>query len=107
MNASLGEFEILVLAGTIMAFPDASGMTIHENVRALAAPRSVSVGSVYTTLGRLASKRYVSTWMGDPTKKRGGRSRRMYKIKNSGAAALGKSMKSMMRVLTVLEQHRL
>ena len=54
----LGEFELLILAALMMLDENAYGMTVHEQVEKLAAGiRSVSLGSVYTTLDRLEQER--------------------------------------------------
>ena len=86
---NLGEFEQLILAALLMLGDNAYGMTIHEQVEKLAAGvRSVSLGSVYTTLDRLEQKGYVKSWFSDPTPERGGRSKRFFEITGAGERAL-------------------
>ncbi len=86
---NLGEFEQLILAALMILGADAYGMTIHERVEKLAAGlRSVSLGSVYTTLDRLEQKGYVKSWFSDPTPERGGRSKRYFEVTGSGERAL-------------------
>ena len=56
---TLGEFELLILAALMMLGDNAYGMTIHEQTEKLAAGlRTISIGSVYTTLDRLGQKGY-------------------------------------------------
>src|SRR5216684_2831891 len=82
---NLGEFEQLILTALVLLGENAYGMTIHERVEDLAAgTRSVSLGSVYTTLDRLEQKGYVKSWFGDPTPERGGRSKRFFEITGAG-----------------------
>ena len=82
---NLGEFEQLILAALLMLGDNAYGMTIHERVEKLAAGvRSVSLGSVYTTLDRLEQKGYVKSWFSDPTPEHGGRSKRYFEITGIG-----------------------
>lgn len=50
-----------------------------------------SIGSIYVPLDRLARMGHVETYQGDPDSKRGGKSKRYYKITDSGIKALVKS----------------
>jgi DNA-binding PadR family transcriptional regulator len=91
---NLGEFEQLILAALLMLGENAYGMTVHERVEKLSAGvRSVSLGSVYTTLDRLEQKGHVKSWFSDPTPERGGRSKRYFEITALGEKALNNSMK--------------
>jgi PadR family transcriptional regulator PadR len=91
---NLGEFEVLNLAAVFMLGDNAYGMTIHEQVEELAeGTRSVSLGSVYTTLDRLEQKGYVKSWFSDPTPERGGRSKRYFEITGAGEKAMKRSLK--------------
>ena len=76
------------LAALLILGENAYGMTVHEQVEKLAAGvRTVSLGSVYTTLDRLEQKGYVKSWFGGATEERGGRSKRYFKITAAGARA--------------------
>src|ERR1700731_126916 len=102
---NLGEFEQLILAALLMLGENAYGMTIHEQVEKLAGGiRSVSLGSVYTTLDRLEQKGYVKSWFGDPTPERGGRSKRFFEITGTGELAVKNSMKLAGNVLEGLRE---
>jgi PadR family transcriptional regulator, regulatory protein PadR len=91
---NLGEFEQLILSGLMILGENAYGMTIHEKVEELVErKRTVSLGSVYTTLDRLEQKGYVRSWFSDPTPERGGRSKRYFEITGVGEKALKKSLK--------------
>ena len=91
---NLGEFEQLILTALMLLGENAYGMTVHERVEVLAeGVRTVSLGSVYTTLDRLEQKGYVKSWFSDPTPERGGRSKRYFQITGSGESALKNSMK--------------
>src|SRR5438309_1580759 len=105
MNETLGEFEVLVLTGVIAAGTDAYGMTIHEEVEQLvSAKRNVSLGAIYTTLGRLEEKGYVESWFGDPTADRGGRAKKFYKINAVGKRVLDAALEPMAKALRVVRQ---
>jgi PadR family transcriptional regulator, regulatory protein PadR len=102
---NLGEFELLILAALLMLGDDAYGMTVHEQVEKLAAGiRSVSLGSVYTTLDRLEQKGYVKSWFSDPTPERGGRSKRFFEITGAGEKTLKNSVKLAGNVLAGLKE---
>ena len=73
---SLGQFEQLVLSAILSLHDDAYGVTIHAKVAALAHPKSASLGAVYVTLDRLEDKALITSRLTDPTRERGGRSKR-------------------------------
>ncbi len=52
-----------------------------------------SIGSIYVPLDRLARMGLVSTYQGEPTAKRGGKSKRFYKVTKEGLTALKDSYK--------------
>jgi DNA-binding PadR family transcriptional regulator len=97
---TVGEFELLNLAALMILGENAYGMTIHEQVEKLAeGTRSVSLGSVYTTLDRLEQKGYVRSWYGGATEERGGRTKRFFEITGSGQLALKNSLRVSSNVL--------
>lgn len=86
-NAYIGEFEELVLLAILSRGDNAYGVTIREALEE-ATNRSITIGSLYTTLSRLEEKGLVKSWVGEPTAERGGRSKRHYKVKGSGQSLL-------------------
>jgi len=84
---NLREFEELVLLSVRMNGEEASGATIQQ-VLDTEAGRAVSLGAIYTALDRLASKRLVESWLGDPTPVRGGRRKRHYRLTPAGIEQL-------------------
>lgn len=52
-----------------------------------------SIGSIYVPLDRLARLGYVVSYQGEPTAKRGGRSKRYFKITGSGLDVLRESLR--------------
>ena len=65
-------------------------MTIRREIEQRT-ERRTALGAVYTTLDRLETKGYVSSWTGSPTPERGGRSKRFFKVEGLGKAALRNS----------------
>ena len=55
-------------------------------------------GSIYLTLERLERKRYVESWFSEPTGERGGKSKRLFRIRPEGIAALKASREAVDRL---------
>lgn len=84
----LGEFEQVVLLAVARLEGDGYGVSVRREI-ARRTGRDVTVGSVYTTLARLEEKGYVTSEEGEPTPRRGGRARKLFRIRPEGARALG------------------
>lgn len=83
----LGEFEQVVLLAVARLDDDAYGVSVRKEIERRTG-RDVSVGSVYATLARLEEKGLVTSSEGQPTPRRGGRARRLFRILPDGAHAL-------------------
>ncbi len=86
----LGEFEQVVLLAVMRLGDDAYGVTIRREIEERMG-RTVTLGSIYPTLHRLEAKGFVSSFTGEPTASRGGRSRRHFQLQPEGHAALRRS----------------
>jgi PadR family transcriptional regulator len=86
----LGEFEQIVLLALSRVGRDAYGMTIRREIEATTG-RKVSIGAVYATLDRLATKGYARSRLSAPVSERGGRARRLYELTSEGVTALKRS----------------
>jgi DNA-binding PadR family transcriptional regulator len=86
----LGGFETLLLLAVVRRGKRAYGVTIREELLQRAG-KDVAVGAIYTGLERLEQKGYVESWTGEPTKARGGRSKRFYKLTARGLGALNET----------------
>lgn len=93
----LGEFEQVVLLAVAQLGEDGYGVTIRREIEERA-EREVSIGAVYATLSRLEEKGHLTSWEGDPEARRGGRSRRHYRLEPTGARALRASRGMMDRM---------
>lgn len=93
----LGEFEYAILAAGAHLGEEAYGAAIREEVEHRTG-RRCSIGALYTTLDRLEKKGFVKTWMGDPTPKRGGRSKRLVRITSKGVQAATEFYAAVVRV---------
>lgn len=83
----IGEFEELVLLAIQNQGENAYGVTIREALEE-ATSRSITIGSLYTTLSRLEEKGLVESWVGEPTAERGGRAKKHYRLKGSAQSLL-------------------
>ncbi len=86
-DALLGSLEQLVLLALVRLGDDAYGMTVRREIEARTG-RDLSIGAIYATLERLEAKGYVRSERGEPTAKRGGRAKRLFRIEASGERAL-------------------
>jgi PadR family transcriptional regulator PadR len=82
----LGEFEYLIVTSAAGLGNKAYGAAIREAIEA-ATGRNCSIGALYTTIERLEAKGLLSTWMGEATPQRGGRSKRMVRVTGEGIRA--------------------
>ena len=69
---------------------NAYGVTIAEMLTQTSGKKWV-LGAVYVPLERLEKKKYLSSGLGKSTKKRGGRSKRLYKLTKGGLDVLIKT----------------
>jgi DNA-binding PadR family transcriptional regulator len=90
MAIRLGEFEQLLLFALLRLGDNAYGVTVRREIEQRTG-RSVSSGAVYTSLERLESRGLVSSVVGEPTPRRGGKRKKYYKIRSEGARALAQS----------------
>ena len=85
-SAYLGEFEQLVLFA-VLRLDEASGIAIHDEIEERTG-RDVSPGAIYTTLGRLEGRGFVSSEILPAEPGRVGRPRKHYVLLPAGARAL-------------------
>lgn len=78
-NASIGEFEQLVLLAILRLGDEAYGVSILEEIRTRTG-RSVLRPAVYVALGRLEEKGLVVSRTGARLPERGGRARKYYRV---------------------------
>lgn len=87
MKGFLGEFEELVLLTIANLHGDAYGVSILEDIKQRA-NRGLSIGALHSTLTRLEEKGFITSYMGEPTQERGGRSKRYFELTESAKQAL-------------------
>lgn len=85
-----GEFEQVLLYAVLHLQDDeagASGPAIRKTIES-STGRVVSPGAIYTALDRLEQRGFVKSALGEPTPERGGKRKRLYRMRPAGAAAL-------------------
>jgi len=83
----LTKLEELVLIAVLRLEDKAYGISVYNFIVELTG-NEVSVSSIYFPLERLVRKGYLQTSMGEPTAKRGGMSKRYYRLTRAGIKAL-------------------
>jgi PadR family transcriptional regulator, regulatory protein PadR len=97
----LGEFEHIVLLALLRLGENAYGVTVRHEIKSRIV-REVSIGAVYATLERLQAKGYVTSYLGDPTPERGGRSKRYFRVSGKGMAAVHRTQHALHTMTTGL-----
>ncbi|WP_422360354.1 PadR family transcriptional regulator [Reichenbachiella sp.] len=86
-RSTIGEFEEMVLL-MVLILQDEAYMISLQNQLLKQANRSITMGALHTTLSRLEKKGLLTSEMGEPTKERGGRRKRIYQVTAAGKAEL-------------------
>lgn len=90
----LGEFEHIIVLALLRLEDRAYGVTVRQEIE-LRTDREVSIGAVYATLDRLETKGYVTSYRGDPTPERGGRSKRFFRVTAKGVTAVSRTHRAL------------
>jgi DNA-binding PadR family transcriptional regulator len=80
----LGEFEFFVMIAVARLGDDAYGIRVRQMIETNTG-RAVSIGAVYTTLGRLEDKGLIRFRLTDPQPVAGGRARKVFRVTAEGA----------------------
>lgn len=94
MAARIGEFEQLLLLALLRLGDDAYGVTLRREIEERTG-RVVSAGAVYTAMERLEARGLVSSEIGEPTPRRGGKAKKYYRIETKGAQAVAASYEAL------------
>jgi len=94
--------EILLLA-ILKLKRNAYGVTIRHEV-SNATGKNWSIGAIYDPLYRLEQKGLVESVLADPTKKRGGRSKRVFTVTERGMKELAAHKKVRDNLWKVIEE---
>jgi DNA-binding PadR family transcriptional regulator len=84
---TIGEFEEVVLLMVLILQDDAYMINLQKELLEQA-NRTITMGALHTTLSRLEKKDMLSSEMGEPTKARGGRRKKIYQLTAAGKTEL-------------------
>jgi len=87
MHKYLSRSEELMLLTVWQLRDDAHCVPIRKHVSKTSG-KSWSFGAIYIPLSRLEKKGMVESFLGEPTSKRGGKSKRYYRLTEEGLKAL-------------------
>jgi PadR family transcriptional regulator PadR len=93
----VGEFELLVMLAVLRLGAGAYGVTVREELERETS-RTLSLGTIYKTLGRLEAKGCLRSRTGEPTAERGGRRKKLYQVTASGLATIQVSLADLRRL---------
>ena len=97
MTKKLGEFEILLLMALLRLKERAYGAEVHREIESRTG-RSIAMGAVYTGLARLEQTGLISSTVGEPTRERGGRRKRFYRVEAPGLEATRSAIAGLRRM---------
>jgi PadR family transcriptional regulator PadR len=83
----LTDFELMLLLAILRVGDNAYGVQLAREIETTGG-RRVLLGAAYTALDRLERNGYVSSALGEPTTKRGGRAKRFFRVTPSGLRAV-------------------
>jgi DNA-binding PadR family transcriptional regulator len=94
----LGEFELCVMLAVARLGGDAYGVSVRRHIEDETG-RAVTIGAIYTTLGRLEEKGLVKFHLTDPQPVAGGRARKIFRLTNEGQRLLAHSTTVLNRLI--------
>jgi PadR family transcriptional regulator PadR len=86
----LSRTEETILLAVRALEPEAYGLAIGAYLKKVTG-KAWSVGAVYIPLERLEGRGLLSSYEGEPSPQRGGRSKRFFKLSSKGLAALNEA----------------
>jgi DNA-binding PadR family transcriptional regulator len=92
-----GEFEMLVLLAVLRLGTGAYGVTVRDELENETS-RTLTLGTIYKTLGRLETKGHLRSRTSEPTAERGGRRKKLYEVSSSGLVAVRQSLGDLRRL---------
>ena len=93
----LGEFELVTLLAIAQLGDNAYGVTVRDLLESRTS-RTVAMGGIYKTLGRLETKGLVAVTVAPPTRERGGRRKKLYRPTPRGVAAMRTALADLNRL---------
>jgi PadR family transcriptional regulator PadR len=99
----LTDFELMILLAILRVGDDAYGVQIAREIEETGG-RPVLLGAVYTALGRLERNGLVTSTVGEPTRERGGRAKRFFRVTARGVRDVRNTQQSLVALWRDLPQ---
>jgi DNA-binding PadR family transcriptional regulator len=99
----LTDFELMLLLATLRVGDDAYGVEIAREIERTGG-RTALLGAVYAALDRLEENGLVSSAVGDPTPKRGGRAKRFFRVTPRGLRAVKETQQALVALWSDVPQ---
>ena len=86
-GSNLGELEELVMLTIGALYPYAYGVSVKDEIRNQTG-RKVTLSTIHAVTNRLEDKGYVESHLGEASKERGGKRKRLFNITSNGVRVL-------------------
>ena len=99
----LTDFELMILLATLRSGDDAYGVQIAREIERTGG-RRVLLGAAYAALERLEDNGFVASSLGSPTRERGGRAKRFFRVTPRGLRAIRHTQQALVALWKDLPQ---
>jgi DNA-binding PadR family transcriptional regulator len=93
----LSDFELIAMLAVLRVGDNAYGVPIAREIEDQT-KREVKLGSVYAALERLEEKGFVVSELGEPTRERGGRAKRYFRVTRRGMRRVRETQQTLVRL---------
>ena len=95
--AYLSDFELIAVLVVLRLGDNAYGVPVAREIEEQT-KREVKLGSVYAALERLEEKGFVVSELGEPTRERGGRAKRYFRVTRQGIRRVRETQQTLIRL---------
>ena len=99
----LTDFELMILLATLRSGDEAYGVQVAREIERTSG-RRVLMGAAYAALDRLEENGYVASSVGSPTRERGGRAKRFFRVTPRGVKAIRETQQALVALWKDLPQ---
>ena len=93
----LSDYELIIMLVLLRLGDGAYGVPIAREIEEQTR-REAKLGSIYAALERLEGKGFVVSELGEPTKERGGRAKRYFRVTKQGMRHVRETQRTLMRL---------
>ena len=96
-QSHLSDFELITMLVLLRLGEKAYGVPIAREMEQQTG-REVKLGSMYAAFERLEQKGFVASELGEPTRERGGRAKRYFRVTHRGLRQIRKTQQTLIRL---------